>query len=261
MTWKTRVCVDCGAPTSSKRDEPRCLPCHHKARAQAATVTMPPCQGPACDRPARYSSGLCVAHRQQQQRGKPLTPLRPSPRKDGDQTPPCVGPDCTKPSFNLTHRLCLGHNTQRIKGRELTPLGATRPKRGTCDECDKPCRAKGKCSTHYKRLHPSKPKPRPGRYKPATKAQPKPEPERNPNLPASWDRPARTRKPDRTDTPDGLDVLVWEACVNLSEIPIIPAVRPKLADPDAPNLAAAMRAQLDRCGALDLADMLLGDAA
>lgn len=84
--------------------------------------------------------GLCQTHREQQLKGKDLTPIRLRVQKI------CEFPGCGRK--NNAGGLCSSHCWQKKMGRDLTPIN---PKGKICsfDGCDKKHAAGGFCNNHY----------------------------------------------------------------------------------------------------------------
>ena len=74
------------------------------------------CRFEGCEKKVR-ALGLCSGHYGQQNRGKPLTPLRRRQRR--------LSKECIFESCDIVPRtmgLCSGHYSQHIRGKPLTPL-------------------------------------------------------------------------------------------------------------------------------------------
>lgn len=91
--------------------------------------------------------GLCQAHYMQQYSGKPLTPLKPTPRRYAVGAT-CEFEGCERPVRSLG--LCGAHHMQQYVGAELKPL-LQRNKGHICkvDGCDLDAHKLRYCIGHY----------------------------------------------------------------------------------------------------------------
>ncbi|MFI0411822.1 hypothetical protein [Actinomadura sp. 3N508] len=114
------------------------------------------CQFKDCGRPrveSLESGGLCLSHRRQRLKGRPLTPLRTYHKRDGL----CGGPDCNKPVRETVGGMgyCSGHGFQARMGRKLTVIVRENRKGEPCSALNGACgrtalTRDGLCRTHYR---------------------------------------------------------------------------------------------------------------
>lgn len=74
-----------------------------------------PCSFTGCDRQVA-SKGLCDGHRQQQSRGRPLTPLKTKIPRGG----PCSVADCDRVAANQGY--CQAHYMRQRRGMPMVPI-------------------------------------------------------------------------------------------------------------------------------------------
>lgn len=109
-----------------------------------------------CGRPraeSLESGGLCLSHKRQREKGKPITPLRKYSKRTGT----CQGPKCDKPVKETVNDVgyCSGHGYQARKGRELTVIVRDNLKGQSCIAVQNTCgrtaiTRDGLCRTHYR---------------------------------------------------------------------------------------------------------------
>lgn len=105
-----------------------------------------PCSFDPCERPS-FCKGLCRRHYEQQNEGKPLTPIR---AKRAAQPDRCEVEGCTR---SPRSRGMCGMHLHRVKVHG-TPGGADSWHRAGCivEDCSRPHQAGGYCATHLRRL-------------------------------------------------------------------------------------------------------------